>query len=83
MKTVFTLPGSDRVIRKFKELDIVPMEADLTEDDPEIWKYLHENFNRSNIPVTLIYPADKERPPIILPELLTQGIVLNAIEAAR
>ncbi len=68
---------------QFAELDIVPMEADLSENDPEIWAYLHEVFRRGNLPVNVIYPADKSRPPIILPEVLTQSIVLDAIDAAQ
>jgi thiol:disulfide interchange protein len=59
------------------------MEADLTEDDPEIWAYLHEKFRRGNLPVNVLYPADKNRPPIILPEVLTQNIVLDAIASAQ
>ena len=62
---------------------MVAMEADLTEDDPEIWAYLHENFKRANLPVNLIYPADKNRPPIILDEILTQSKMLEALKVAQ
>ena len=68
---------------KFQELNIAAIEADLTEDDPKIWEYLHENFNRANLPVNVIYPADPNRPPIILPEVITQATMLEGIEAAQ
>ena len=68
---------------KFKELNIAALEADLSGHDPKIWAYLREQLNRSTLPVNLVYPADKSRPPIILPPNLTQSIVLGAIEAAQ
>ena len=68
---------------QFKKLNIVAIEADMTEDDPKVWEYLFENFNRANLPVNVLYPADSSRPPIILPEVLTQTTVLNAIAAAE
>ena len=39
-------------------------------------------FGRANIPVNLMYPADPSEPPIILSEVLTQSIMLEALDMA-
>jgi hypothetical protein len=35
------------------------------------------------VPLVLVYPTDPSKPPIILPEALTPGIVLAALDQAR
>lgn len=69
---------SSRVRELFRKEDIVPMKADWTNKDPEISEAL-ARFGRSAVPFNLLYgPAQSE--PVILPELLTPGIVIRAIE---
>jgi hypothetical protein len=34
------------------------------------------------VPLVLVYPKDATAPPIILPEILTPGIVLDALDRA-
>jgi len=41
-----------------------------------------EAVSRAVVPLVLVYPKDPKEPPIVLPELLTPGIVLNALEKA-
>ena len=74
------LPGSGDVKDKFKELNVVAMEADVDHSEG-VWDFLHK-FGRSNIPVNLMYPADPSKPPIILSEVLTQSIMLEALDMA-
>ncbi len=65
---------------KFKELNVVAMEADVDHVEG-VWDFLFK-FGRANIPVNLMYPADPSEPPIILSEVLTQSIMLEALDMA-
>lgn len=69
------------VEKKLKEIGAVAMLADFTRSDPVIAQEL-KRFQRSAVPLVLVYPADPNEPPRILPELLTPGIVLEALEWA-
>ncbi|MEX1119827.1 MAG: protein-disulfide reductase DsbD domain-containing protein [Terrimicrobiaceae bacterium] len=60
---------------------IVPMKADWTNSNPEITKALAA-FGRVGVPFYIIYPAGRANEPIILPEILTEQIVLDAITKA-
>ena len=51
--------------------------GDWTDRDPEITKLLQEN-NRDGVPLYLYYPAGAA--PVILPQILTPQIVLNALK---
>lgn len=67
----------------FSEQNVVYLKGDWTNQDPEITKYL-DSFGRSGVPLYVYYgPRDKEtgqRPePVVLPQILTSGIVKNAI----
>jgi thiol:disulfide interchange protein DsbD len=64
----------------FEKLGIVPMLADWTNSNPEITKKLAQ-FDRVGVPFYLFYPAGKATDPVILPELLTEQILLRAIGA--
>ncbi len=61
--------------------DFVTLQADWTKGDPAITAEL-KRHGRAGIPVYLVYPANGGEPEI-LPELLTNGIVLEALERAR
>jgi thiol:disulfide interchange protein DsbD len=60
---------------------IVPMKADWTNSNPEITAALAA-FGRVGVPFYVIYPAGRANEPIILPEILTEQIVLDAIAKA-
>ena len=64
----------------FEKLGIVPMLADWTNSNPEITKKLAQ-FDRVGVPFYLFYQAGKADNPVILPELLTEQILLRAIGA--
>ena len=58
------------------------MKADWTNANPEITAAL-KKFGRVGVPFYLLYPRGKPDQPIILPELLTERIVLDALSKAR
>jgi len=66
---------------KLKEIGAVTFEADFTDADPAIAKVLKQ-YGRAGVPLVLVYPADKNEEPIVLPTLLTPGIVREALEKA-
>ena len=70
----------DPVASRLAEGDTVPMRADWTRSDPEISAYLARN-GRVGIPLNVVYgPGAPDGIP--LPELLTQGAVMEAIDRA-
>lgn len=64
----------------FEQLGIVPMLADWTNSNPEITRKLAE-FDRVGVPFYLFYPPGDVDNPVVLPELLTEQIVLRAVGA--
>ncbi len=66
---------------KLKAINAVTLEANFTDADPVIAAELRK-FDRPGVPLVLVYPADKSRPPIVLPPVLTPGIVMDALNQA-
>jgi suppressor for copper-sensitivity B len=60
---------------------IIPMQADWTRPDETVSRYL-EGFGRYGIPFNAVYGPTAPN-GIVLPELLTAGIVMQALEDAR
>lgn len=56
--------------------DIVYFIADWTRYDPTITAYL-DSFNHPGAPLYVVYPADGA--PVVLPQLLTEAVVLEAL----
>jgi thiol:disulfide interchange protein DsbD len=75
-----TVFSSKSVLEKFDELDVVTLKADWTNQDPRISETL-ASYGRSAVPFNLVFGPGLES-PLPLPELLTPGIVLDAIEDA-
>jgi thiol:disulfide interchange protein DsbD len=73
------LSGS-KVAEAFKAQNAVLLKADWTNRDPVIAKALAE-FNRVGVPLYLVYPKNGGA-PVVLPQLLTEGMVIEAIEKA-
>jgi thiol:disulfide interchange protein/DsbC/DsbD-like thiol-disulfide interchange protein len=69
--------ASDEVLRYFAENRIATLRADWTNKDPRITAEL-ARFQRSAVPFNVIWKPGREE-PVILPELLTPGIVLDAL----
>jgi thiol:disulfide interchange protein DsbD len=76
-----TVLADESVIEKFKSTGMIPIRADWTSRNPTITKLLAK-FGRSGVPLYVIFPAGKPGQPIVLPEVITTGIVLDAIEKA-
>lgn len=71
--------GSQEVIDAFERNNIVALKADWTNRDPRITERLHQ-LGKAAVPVNLVY-KNGENEPIILPEVLTPGIVLEALNS--
>ena len=67
---------SEEVIQLMKERGVVALKADKTKPNPKIEAKLEE-LGRTAIPVNVLYVPDKE--PIITPEVLTSGYMLELI----
>jgi thiol:disulfide interchange protein DsbD len=65
----------------FTRYGIVKMKADWTNADPVITKTLKQ-FGRAAVPLYVLYPAATPQQPIVLPELLTQALVLDHLQSA-
>lgn len=68
-----------QTVALFRERGIIAMKADWTARDPEITRAL-ESFGRSGVPLYVYYPPGKRDKPVVLPEIITPGIVRRAIE---
>jgi thiol:disulfide interchange protein DsbD len=71
----------ESVEKKLKEINAVALLGDFTGKNPVIAEEL-QRFKRSAVPLVLVYPADANEPPLILPALLTPDIVLEALDRA-
>ncbi|HRE79829.1 MAG TPA: thioredoxin family protein [Opitutaceae bacterium] len=76
-----TVFSSKDVLDEFGRKDVVLFKADWTNKDPQITQELAK-WNRSAVPFNLIY-APKAAEPVVLPELLTGGKVLEALRKAE
>ncbi len=63
-----------------RERGIAYLIGDWTRRDPEIADKLAE-FGRAGVPLYIVYPKPSSgKPPFLLPQLLTEGIVLDALD---
>jgi thiol:disulfide interchange protein DsbD len=65
----------------FQRYGIVKMKADWTNADPVITKTLKQ-FGRVGVPLYVLYSASTPDKPVVLPELLTQSLVLDHLQSA-
>ncbi len=68
------------VVQEFAALDIVPLKADWTNQDPAITAALAE-FGRNAVPLYVLYVG--AAPPLVLPEILTPSVVLAELKKIR
>ncbi len=71
----------DSVIERIKADGIVPLLGDFTFEDPAIARELRR-FERAGVPLVLVYSINQNEPPKVLPEYLTEGMVLDALQWA-
>jgi len=67
------------VRRLLAEKRVVPVRADWTNANPEIAAAL-KTFGRVAVPFYVLYPAGKASDPIVLPELLTESLLVGALK---
>ena len=73
--------ASNSVRAKLKEISAVALLADYTTFSPVITAEL-EKFQRAGVPLVLVYPKDATKPPLVLPEALTSGTIVEALTQA-
>jgi thiol:disulfide interchange protein len=72
--------GSEDVQKAFAAKRIVAVKADWTNKDDVIGRAL-ASFGRNSVPLYVLYPPGKDA--VLLPEILTPQIVLDALEPIR
>ncbi len=77
-KTSIEIPS---VRAKIKSLGVIALLADNTRTPDSISTELNR-YNRAGVPLVLVYPKNPDAQPIVLPEVLTPGIVLDALDRA-
>ncbi len=70
---------SNKVIKRFNELEIHALKADWTHRDESITKAL-ATYGRNSVPLYVLYGPTTDADPVILPEILTPQIVLDALD---
>jgi thiol:disulfide interchange protein DsbD len=78
-RTAIETPGIRALL---KEKNITPIKADWTNANPEITAAL-KSFGRVGVPFYVLYPASNPTAPIILPELLTESLLADALKKIR
>jgi thiol:disulfide interchange protein len=71
--------SGDTLKTAFEERSVVALKADWTNQNPEITALLAE-YGRNGVPLYLYYAADSDTPKI-LPQILTESIVLAALDS--
>src|SRR5207249_3814369 len=71
----------EQVIQRFKSSSIIPIKADWTNRNPDITKLLSK-LGRSGVPLYVIFPAGKPNHPIVLPEVITTSVIIEALDRA-
>jgi thiol:disulfide interchange protein/DsbC/DsbD-like thiol-disulfide interchange protein len=70
--------GTDAVKKAFADKNVALFRADWTRSDPVISQTL-QKFGRDGVPLYLMYSPKSPDAPQVLPEVLTPGIVLDAL----
>ena len=72
---------SDAVRAKLTEINAVPLLEDSYTKDATVVAELNR-YERAGVPLVLVYSPNPSIPPQVLPSVLTQGIVLDALTQA-
>ncbi|MGQ9805242.1 MAG: protein-disulfide reductase DsbD family protein [Chlorobiales bacterium] len=76
-----TVLETEEVRAKINALGVVPIKADWTNRNDEITQLL-KKFGRSGVPLYVVFPAGKLEEPIVLPEVITKEMLIDALEKA-
>ena len=74
-----TILANDAVRDRLRTSGIAAMRADWTNRNPDITKLLAK-FGRSGVPLYVLFPRDNPNAPIVLPEVLTTSLFLEALD---
>lgn len=74
--------SSPRVKANLEAQGITYLKADWTNRDPDITEML-ASFERSGVPLYVLYPPQQSSSPIVLPQILTESLVLKAIKGLQ
>lgn len=77
-----TILETDAVRGAFAEAGILPLKADWTRRDETITRWLMK-YGRAGVPFYLVIPKDASKAPIPLPEVITPGLVIDAVNQAK
>jgi thiol:disulfide interchange protein DsbD len=72
---------TDEMTQAFAASEVTYMVADWTNYDPGIGEFVRQH-GRNGIPLYVMYSGDPQAPPVILPQLLTTRIMMEALDAA-
>jgi thiol:disulfide interchange protein DsbD len=72
--------GSDRVRAAVDSGNVQLLRADWTSRSPEITRLIN-GFGRSGVPVVVLFPPGERSEAVLLPTLLTPGIVVRALQS--
>jgi len=72
--------ASDRVRAALDSGKVQLLRADWTSRSPQITRLIN-GFGRSGVPVVVLYPPGERSEPVLLPTLLTPGIVIKALQS--
>lgn len=75
-----TTLSTDTVKDSIDANNITYLKGDWTNEDPEITEML-ERFDRPSVPLYVLYSGDPNVEPVILPQILTPGIVADAFSS--
>ena len=71
---------TDDMVQAFAYHGVTYVVADWTNQDADIAALLREH-GRSGIPLYLMYPADATQAPLVLPQILSKKMVLDALQS--
>jgi thiol:disulfide interchange protein/DsbC/DsbD-like thiol-disulfide interchange protein len=74
--------ATEPIQKAIKDTNTVFLTADWTNGEPGITALLRQ-FGRAGVPLYVIYPADRSKEPIVLPEILTNQLVLDGLKSAQ
>jgi thiol:disulfide interchange protein DsbD len=72
---------TDDMTRAFEDAGVTYMVADWTNYDPAIGTFVREH-GRNGIPLYVLYSRNRSTAPVILPQLLTRNIMMEALAGA-
>lgn len=72
---------TDAVRQEMAKLGVVPLKADFTRPNPVISAWLRRH-GKAGVPMYVVIPADPAREVWLLPEVLTPGLVVDALREA-